>query len=94
MHISHIDIHLAGDGYVVAPAGAALPAELCGALGGLRFGWSQETAGTVRLASWREIRADIDASGYAVVSGEEFAALLGWPLERICQAGEGRRLAA
>jgi hypothetical protein len=94
MDISHIDIHLAGDGYVVTPGGAPPPVELGGALGELRFGWSQETSGAVTLPGWRAIRADIDACGYAVVSGEEFKALLAWPVQRICGPGGRRRLAA
>ncbi|NLG59510.1 MAG: hypothetical protein GX538_05050 [Gammaproteobacteria bacterium] len=94
MHISHIDIHLAGDGYVVVPAGAPLPGELEKALGELRFGWSQEVGGAARLSAWRGIRADIDACGYAIISGDEFAALLAWPVESICRVDAGRRLAA
>lgn len=94
MHITHIDIHLAGDGYVVVPAGAVLPGELARALGELRFGWSQEVGGAARLSAWRGIRADIDACGYAIISGDEFAALLAWPVESICRVDAGRRLAA
>ncbi|AOH36438.1 hypothetical protein BGP89_08790 [Luteimonas sp. JM171] len=94
MHITHIDIHLAGDGYVVVPAGAVLPGELARALGELRFGWSQEVGGAARLSAWRGIRADIDACGYAIISGDEFAALLAWPVESICRVDAGCRLAA
>ena len=64
------------------------------ALGELRFGWSQEVGGAARLSAWRGIRADIDACGYAIISGDEFAALLAWPVESICRVDAGRRLAA
>ena len=94
MHISHIDIHLAGDGYVVVPAGAPLPGELDRALGELRFGWSQDVGRAAQLAAWRGVRADIDACGYAIISGDEFAALLAWPLVAVSGPGETRRLAA
>lgn len=94
MPISHIDIYLAGDGYVAVPAGLTLPEELDRALGEMRYGWSQDVGGAAQLPGWRGVRADIDACGYAIISGNEFAALLAWPLVAVRGPDEGRRLAA
>lgn len=71
-----------------------MPCELAKALGELRFGWSQEVGGAVRLSAWRGIRADIDACGYAIISGDDFAALLAWPVVCVRRPEVGRRLAA
>lgn len=78
MDLSRIDVFLAGngDGYVIAPAGCALPTEEMRALGGICPGWSQDVGEAASLPGWRMLRRDIDACGYSIVSDADFAALL------------------
>lgn len=94
MRITHIDIHLAGDAYLVTPAGEALPHELALALGGLRYGWSQELGAAALLPGWRAVRSDIEACGYGIVSAQAFAALLVPPPAAVREASGRYPMAA
>lgn len=78
MDPSRIDVFLAGngDGYVIAPAGGALPVEEMRALGGVCPGWSQDVGEATSLPEWRAVRRDIEACGYSIISDADFAALL------------------
>ncbi|MEZ0470454.1 hypothetical protein [Luteimonas salinilitoris] len=78
MDPSRIDVFLAGngDGYVIAPAGSALPLEEMRALGGICHGWSQDVGESASRPEWRALRRDIEACGYSIVSDADFAALL------------------
>ncbi|MCD9046287.1 hypothetical protein [Luteimonas sp. MHLX1A] len=78
MDHSCIDIYITRDvdGYVVAPAGSALPEDAMAALGGVVHGWMQQVGEAARLPGWRGVCRDIDACGYSVLSDEDFVALL------------------
>lgn len=78
MDPSSIDIFVTRniDGYVVAPAGARLPADAMEALGGVVHGWTQQIGETGVLPGWRGVRNDLDACGYSILSEEDFMALL------------------
>ncbi|WP_024889890.1 hypothetical protein [Luteimonas huabeiensis] len=78
MDPSSIDIFVTRnvDGYVVAPAGAPLPADAMEALGGVVHGWTQQIGEAGVLPGWREVRNDLDACGYSILSEEDFMALL------------------
>lgn len=94
MRITHIDVYLSGDGYVVAPAGVPLPGDTMHALGKLQFGWSQEVGGAARLPGWRALRVDMQACGYGIVSGSDFTALLMSPLDVVSGLAGSYSLAA
>ncbi|MCD9031583.1 hypothetical protein LDO32_08925 [Luteimonas sp. Y-2-2-4F] len=78
MDPSSIDIFVTRniDGYVVAPAGARLPADAMEALGGVVHGWTQQIGEANVLPGWRGVRNDLDACGYSVLSEDDFMALL------------------
>lgn len=82
MHTAKFDFYVTGtglsDGYLLAPAGTAPPDDVATALGGAALAWTQELGRMAAVPAWRAVRSDLDACGYAVLSREEFAALLLW----------------